>query len=668
MKTKVLLASVAASLFSVGAWAELPESGNFLIQNVETGYYLGGGHDWGTHASLIGEPQWFNLTEKSYGEYSFNSYQYNNASNHFLATGLYVDGAETSWTLEELEDGTFTISNGGNYIASNGANEVITTVTDASSASAVWKLISTADFFATLATATADNPVDATALIKNPEFKRNANTSFYPTWTVTGADGTGKPSNYSEGQGDNNANIAESYHSSNGFKFVQEISDAPAGYYQLNAQAFYREDGSDTNLPYVFMNDEKSTFPLLTGTENNMIQAYQAFLNGTYPIDPITVQIAEGESLTLGVCGPATDKWNIWGEFKLTYYGTESPIKPYIVAYESALENAQNVLQKAEEAGEYVSEDLKTSLELIISVNSKQPSTIDGLKAAKQALTDAAKAVTENLNAMAKAKAVKDDLDDLLAKNNFYTEEALAQFEEDYELDDEELWAAYDEATLTGEDVDGLPSSPYTLLGWHQANVVDDLLLSVWGTKDYEGVPYINTWSTEGTTDGSNFLVPFFEYWTGDAATLAARELTATLTGLTPNTVYSVVATSRVRLSNGKTDAPYGITFQVGKGTAVNVCDGDAYGQLYVKDTYAEGSTDENGTLVVKYIIAEDNNISWLSYKNLLYTDTGIPTSVQNVEAATEGKSISIFNLSGQKLNTLQKGINIVDGKKVYVK
>jgi hypothetical protein len=87
-----------------------------------------------------------------------------------------------------------------------------------------------------------------------------------------------------------------------------------------------------------------------------------------------------------------------------------------------------------------------------------------------------------------------------------------------------------------------------------------------------------------------------------------------------------------------------------------------------VKDTYAEGSTDENGTLVVKYIIAEDNNISWLSYKDLLYTDTGIPTSVENVEAATEGKSISIFNLSGQKLNTLQKGINIVDGKKIYVK
>jgi hypothetical protein len=363
-----------------------------------------------------------------------------------------------------------------------------------------------------------------------------------------------------------------------------------------------------------------------------------------------------------------------WLAFKNLVYteigeDTRDHTSSYIAAYKAALDSANAVKLKAEEVEKGLfDEDLVNALGVIIDTYSKQPSTIEGLEAATTALNSASGAVIDNIDAMAKAKAYKDDVDDLLAKNNFYTEEAFEQFCEDFMLDDDFIWDAYDEGSLRSEDVDGLPSSPYTLLVWHQANVVDDLLLSVWGTVDYAGVPYINTWSTEGITDGSNFLVPFFEYWTTDAATLAARELTATLTGLTPNTIYSVVATSRVRLSNGKTDAPYGITFQVGKGTAVNVCDGDAYDQLYVKDTYAEGSTDENGTLVVKYIIAEDNNISWLSYKDLLYTDTGIPTSVENVEAATEGKSISIFNLSGQKLNTPQKGINIVDGKKVYVK
>jgi hypothetical protein len=416
------------------------------------------------------------------------------------------------------------------------------------------------------------------------------------------------------------------------------------------------------------MNDEKSTFPLLTGEEKNMVQAYQSFLAETYPIDPITVQIENGESLTLGVCGTATDKWNIWGEFKLTYYGTESPISAFIAAYETALKNAEAVLQKAEDAGDQVDPSLKQSLKLIIDVNSKQPSTIDGLKTAKQALNDAADAVTDNLNAMAKAKAVKDDIDDLLAKNNLFTEEALEQFKEDFLLYDDNLWDAYDEGTLTSEDIVELPVSPYALAGWHSDNKVDDLLLSVWGTKDYEGVPYINTWSTEGISDGSNFLVPFFEYWTNDAAVLAERTLTATLNDLSPKQYYSVKATVRVRLSNEQTDAPTGITFKVGNGNAVNVCNGDAYDQLYVKEISASGFSDENGTLEVQFIVAENNNISWLSYKDLFYEVAEVPTAIEDVEAATAGENSSIFNLSGQKLNSLQKGINVVNGKKVLVK
>ncbi|MBR6893173.1 MAG: hypothetical protein IKN15_08055, partial [Bacteroidaceae bacterium] len=39
-----------------------------------------------------------------------------------------------------------------------------------------------------------------------------------------------------------------------------------------------------------------------------------------------------------------------------------------------------------------------------------------------------------------------------------------------------------------------------------------------------------------------------------------------------------------------------------------------------------------------------------------------------NELAANKAKAPVIYNLAGQRINTLQKGLNIVGGKKVYVK
>lgn len=44
------------------------------------------------------------------------------------------------------------------------------------------------------------------------------------------------------------------------------------------------------------------------------------------------------------------------------------------------------------------------------------------------------------------------------------------------------------------------------------------------------------------------------------------------------------------------------------------------------------------------------------------------PTSIEGIFAAGENGTVSIYNLAGQKLNRLQKGVNIVNGRKVVVK
>ncbi|MBO6013197.1 MAG: hypothetical protein J6P82_06730, partial [Bacteroidales bacterium] len=92
MKKLFLSLMSAAFACSAFAGAVVPE-GEYLIVNVETGYYLAGGLDWGTHACLVSKPQFFNLALVAETEdtYTFDSHQSNGGDSHFLGSDLYVD-------------------------------------------------------------------------------------------------------------------------------------------------------------------------------------------------------------------------------------------------------------------------------------------------------------------------------------------------------------------------------------------------------------------------------------------------------------------------------------------------------------------------------------------------------------------------------------------------
>ena len=62
-------------------------------------------------------------------------------------------------------------------------------------------------------------------------------------------------------------------------------------------------------------------------------------------------------------------------------------------------------------------------------------------------------------------------------------------------------------------------------------------------------------------------------------------------------------------------------------------------------------------------------DLSASSVKEFLTFDFGeLPTGLNDVRSKMEDVRGEIFNLAGQKMNRLQKGINIVNGKKIYVK
>ncbi len=289
------------------------EDGEYLIVNAE-GNYLGGGLTWGTQAAIIGKPQFIGFEQQDNGTYHLDSHQYNSATAHYLGSNLYFDSSAADWTLMEVEGGFAiygTADEGTGFLTSNGFQ----TVPTIESTPYAWTLVTMEDVVASMADATEDAPVDVTALIAAPELKRNCNTTYYPTWTVsTGSVTFGQNSNI----GSATANCAETWHSNGGFDVNQTITLPLAGTYTLSAQGFH--DGSATDI-VLYADDDTADFPYATGVADQAA-AYQAFLAGTYPVGAITITTTSDEQeVTIGFKGDNSSEWVVMGELDLQYLG-----------------------------------------------------------------------------------------------------------------------------------------------------------------------------------------------------------------------------------------------------------------------------------------------------------------------------------------------------------
>jgi len=612
-----LFSLVALMCIALTANAQFAD-GKYYLQNVESGKYWGAGNDWGTRASLVKNPEYVTLIANEDGTYTLESQVSNGGTNYYFG-GDYMDGQPVAGGLTITASGDYyTIANGENYYGYDGTSTVLGKNLAADSKNALWNIISEADMIASLAKATAEAPVDATFLILAQGFGRNnrngggANNDLGSKWIVS-EDCTNK--NLSGGNNTNNC--AESYHSV--FTISQTIADAPKGVYKLTAQGFYRQDGTDNdNLPVFFLNDATSTFPLKTGSENNMSAASASFTNGLYAADPMFITLAEAGDITVGAkLETNTSLWCIWDNFELTYYGPDADAAQIELAdYITQVEALR--AQATELKGGNVGTATKTALEEALSGSEE-------IEATKEAYSTAIAALTAAIN-QAKLdiqnKAAIDALYALAENTNVYTADAYTTYKE---LVDG-YKTAFDEGTLTEA-------------------VVNPELVSL----------YINTWSVEGESDGTNFKVPFFEYWTGDANSLGANELTATVEGVKAGD-YVVKAWVRVRAKNGTAAADAtGITLSANDGEAVDVTEGDAVGQFNIGEYKANATVGEDGKLTITFNVADDNNISWLSFQNVKYItaeESAAEELQKNFEKAlptiTDGNYYEIFAEVGE--------------------
>ena len=493
-----------------------------------------------------------------------------------------------------------------------------------------------------LVNATLEEPLDATLLIEDHDFGRN--NRYQDRWTM-------EAGNKNLSGGNNINNCAESWHSN--FTLSQTITDAPAGIYTLTAQGFYGQDGTDNeHLPVFYANDATKTFPLKTGNEDSMSKASASFSAGLYTIEPLVFELKDGETLTIGAkLEGNTSLWCIWDNFNLTYYGKNTTLED--VEAESLRKEVEALREKATDIyNEVEIESIKTILyDAIYSTGS-----VSGAEAINNAITTL-KAAIEQGEVSLSAKAKLDKMKELIDATNVYTAEAKAEYYDQWVV-------KYTDGSITKAEVNAL-QDPFLTTGWRANTTVDNFLLSAWDTNpDFQDAAYyINTWSTEGDTDGSNFKVPFFEYFGNP---LPAKTLTATMNGLEPGK-YDVTAWVRVAPADKTATSAKGVTLQVNEGDSVNVCTGEQFDcdaeRFFIKEYTATGVVAEDGVLKIKFNVAENNNIHWLSFKNVKFTKK-LPTyKVNEVADGTVVRTTEGEAELGTDVKVPYRHYNVLEGK-----
>ena len=671
MKRTLLNLMLAAGMLTVSmnVSAQQLAEGKYYLANIGATFSdqpanWGAGNSWGTQASLLKHPEYVILHPQADGTYQMET-QVSNGGTAYYFNGDYMDnGSPMALTIKKISETplgymddeetvpiyAYTVQDpNGNYFGWDGTSTVLgkSIDIDANDINAAWIIASEEDTQLGLSFASAEDPVDATYMILDPNFGRNNRNQS--AWQGTGL----------KKGGDNTNMNTESYMAV--FDLSQTLTGVPNGIYKVEAQAavtfhdnrtIKEYDGNGS--PVVYANSVTSDFVEMTTADklSSQTQLSTSFNAGSYQVEPIYVEVTDG-TLVIGAKSDRADIWAVWDNFSLYYYGDDSTIDQVKNASTFAL--VQDLADQAEELLADVDIDAVKGLLQDAIESAEEVTTLEEALAVIAQLNEAIDRGQANVI----AQSVLPKMKAFTESTNFYTEEALDVY---YGIPNDR----YEDGSLTKAEASAL-QDPNVATGWRDANRVDDLLMSVWDAAPEQWDTYhVNTWSIEGDTDGSNFRVPFIEYWTGDGESLGAKTLTATLTGLEEG-VYNVKSWVRVRIKNDGGDSANGIKLQANDGEAVDVTTGEQVGttQFRLSEYTAKGTVGSDGVLKVTFDVAAENNISWLSFKNMWYELDPVATGITTVSSSNSQADGVVYNLQGQRVEKAQKGLFIVGGKKV---
>ena len=514
------------------------------------------------------------------------------------------------------------------------------------------------------------------------------------------------------------------------FEVSRTISDLPAGKYTVTTRAYYRTASNTVNyesydpsneLAFVFAGHNKTALTNVVeianpsadafvgnaniGTEeeplyvpNNQQAAHDVFENDAYA-DKLeksvsTVVATDGGDLTFGVKADQMegDCWVVWYTFSITYNALEDDLLNNEIT--ALIEEANNAIDEG--AGNVIA-----AQDGLSSASDKGEKALGGSTADKvaavTALTDAIDYAGESvklaeqldevfndyLNKMTESDisssdetltnlidAVSDGMNDGF-KDNPTVQGYIDQFPK--------AWAAY----VLGQDgfADATGDTPVDITGIIINAAFDMQNANYWTiTTDSiddrigqnQGYQNNNEYTSE---DGQIVVNQFIEAWRPNGETLHNGNVGQTLNVTLPAGYYTLeadaYATNQKAIPEEGIQGAYLMANNNGNYylTPIGIAVAGAAPEHFTVDFYSDGV---NPTTVGLRV--EDTNASWIVADNfqLKYIGTEAPVGIKDIETAETTVDLknakNIYSITGQRLNHVQKGINIVDGKKVLIK
>ena len=412
MKQLRLLLAVFSAVFCLCVHAQTGSAvgeGSFFLYNVGADGYIVGANNWGTRASIT-KAGGISVTLALIDGSNYTVSCAPTYKNLYLGGNGYIDRPveESSWQFVAVP-GQINVYKmvcaEGTFFADEGATTT-TVGADPDNAFAYWKLVTKEDRIADLASATADNPKDATFLILNPNFSRFANTD---AWSIQSGN-----SNLSGGEDTNRC--AEVYMST--FTLAQELT-VPNGLYTFTGQGAvtYHDDrtikGYDGGAkPELYLGDATLGFEeMIEGDRlSNMNQLSGSFSSGLYQLGPSDVVTVVNGKVTIGARCERADIWAIWDNFQLQYLGEVKDLGPFVEAYENAYAEAEQLLNSGETIGNSAKEKLSNALSSTKNVNRKSKEALENATAVLQEAIAAAKKSIASYKVIESGEVPNDDI------------------------------------------------------------------------------------------------------------------------------------------------------------------------------------------------------------------------------------------------------------------
>lgn len=424
---------------------------------------------------------------------------------------------------------------------------------------------------------------------------------------------------------------------------------------------------------------------------NCMIGAAVAFKAGRYEVKTYGL-VGDGEDMKIGITsnGEAVKQWFLFSGFELTYEGkTSEAIYNILPTYQAQLAD----LLTANESN--LTTPMKTEMETLakrnLSVNDDADLLWETLQAVNKAINDA----NNNIEAVKTLISKKSDMNQALTKYESTITPAA------YEMYQEVAVEAEEYEDLTNEQllalIDKIEETIQYIKVINVAEASDDYPVpctkSITNADFAEGDKDTQTgWTyTKNGGNGPEIATGFdgtraMEFWNGTAANLQF-DIYQTISHLMPGkyevTVEAANSMNGVEATENDPDGRAVLYVNVGDkvhSVAIDVQEepcSDLYNQYSVIFTVPE-NTDVTiglktvGTMAARWFVADNFTLTCYGTNSAKQdTDEGL-VNIADVDS-NDNTPAAIYNISGAKVNALQKGINIVkmtDGtvRKVFVK